>query len=1341
MFKQLFTLKGLEFLIPGKSSFASVFFLCFISSTSWVFAQEKNLDFNVEEQAWLQQHDSITLITHSNFLPFYFKDADGTQSGILSEIADAIKAQTGLTVITHTGNWLEDIDAVKNGTLDGVWAGSDSLAKTHGFQVTDKPLSNLPLAFFAHKNSLLQMNDLADLADSDLIIIKGYETSEKMLADIPAYRSLVRMDNYAQVIKRLKDDSQAVFIGNIVFNYRIHHKPGLPFKLIYVSDVNYDVYMQFSAEARILRNILNKALAKIGDGRIQAIISQWLNLPQTFSNALLSTDERRWLQTQAKIRLGFARGYEPFVIEDKHGNVTGVIPDLVKRIEALLGIEVELVIETIPILQALRKQGLLQGYLAITEQRIKDNGMLKGGLIGESQQVLYSRTGENLNREQFSRLQGKRIAVVKASQSLDDLKSMQLDNQLFPVGSAKDGFNLILEQKVDYFYGLSTDNYYIIKHNLLGIKPLYIDSQNTHKYFVAVNPDQPILAGLLSTIFDQQLKTEVPELIAKWSHFDSRQIRRDLSAEQQQWIKQLPRLKIAVSRTVPPLEYIDDAGKFSGINADYIAIMSQRLGFKVEAVPSIHQHDAYKRLMNGELDIGFLLNPNIRGSKHLRFSRSIFQSPLVLVTKKKTLLINDLSQFNDRLLAIVKNTPAHSLIKEKFPLQDFILVNNVEEGLQAVIDDKAQGIFASSIFLAYQLQRNKYVDLHIALSTAHLYHMYIAVKKELAPLLPLLESSLASFSEQEKRLIFEKWVSIRETSPIDWQQVMLWSSLLAAVVLLFMASFIYWNHKLKQALDDARRHREIAEQASFSKSTFLANMSHEIRTPLNAVLGFSELLQKAPNQTPEQLESLHIINTAGSHLLALINDILDISKIEAGQQKCINSDFDLHQLLRELQSLFLSRCTGKGLKMQCAHMEEVPRFIHADEGKLRQILINLLGNAIKFTDRGHIECQMHSKPLEDQKIKIVIDIIDQGRGIKKQEKHKVFSSYEQTESGINRSEGTGLGLAISRAYARMMFGDITFTSEVGVGSTFSLSFVVSQAEAIEVDEVHQIVGFEQDVSGLSILIVDDHAHNRLLLQRILEPIGFTILQAENGLQAVDAFHQFFPDLILMDKRMPVMDGVEATQMIKKTEAGAKTPVVFISAHAFVNEQADIIEKGGDGFICKPFRQQELLSCIASLLQLNPVTQLIAQPNAALAPPVSHPEQENGEGRVLIVDDNPVNRTLLHRIMNQAGYQCHEAEDGQQALKDYWQWYPDIMLLDIQMPVMNGYEVLQNLSAADKQRCPIIAVTASHDEAENKKLISLGASAVCEKPYNSEKIKQLVSFHLQNHDAPRSHRVV
>jgi len=415
--------------------------------------------------------------------------------------------------------------------------------------------------------------------------------------------------------------------------------------------------------------------------------------------------------------------------------------------------------------------------------------------------------------------------------------------------------------------------------------------------------------------------------------------------------------------------------------------------------------------------------------------------------------------------------------------------------------------------------------------------------------------------------------------------------------------------KHRENLEDMVRHRTEqlaeakarAEAANREKSRFLANMSHELRTPLNAILGFSRLLKSGPDVTPRQQEALDIIVRSGEHLLNLINNVLDMAKIESGGVALEESEADLHQLVHEIQSLMGVGAAEKGLRFNLERAPDLPRFVAVDASKLRQVLINLVGNAIKYTDAGGVKLRAGLTSQDGpERAHVRFEIEDSGPGIRQQDLHRIFFPFVQLGEQAPTRAGTGLGLAICKQYFELMGGQVGVASEPGKGSVFFFSIPVRVLPSVgEPDEPTRgrVLGLAEGEPCYRLLIVEDQAENRLLLRRLLDPLGFELREAVNGQEAVTLFEQWHPDLIWMDIRMPVMDGLEAVRRIRMTKAGASTKIIALTAHALEEERRPIMAAGCDDFVRKPFREQEIFDTLARHLRLKFIYEKTGHPES------------------------------------------------------------------------------------------------------------------------------------------------
>lgn len=374
-----------------------------------------------------------------------------------------------------------------------------------------------------------------------------------------------------------------------------------------------------------------------------------------------------------------------------------------------------------------------------------------------------------------------------------------------------------------------------------------------------------------------------------------------------------------------------------------------------------------------------------------------------------------------------------------------------------------------------------------------------------------------------------------------------------------------------------------AESANHAKSAFLASISHELRTPLNAVLGFSRLLQREANMPAQAIKKLESINRAGEHLLVLINDVLEISRIESGRATVTTAPFDLRALLESVEDMIRERANAAGLRFEVVHADGLDNFVEGDAPHIRQVLINLLGNAVKYTDVGSIRFSARRHGAD-----MVFEVTDTGPGISTEDQARIFQPFFQTASAKAKGEGTGLGLAISLEYTRIMGGSLQVTSQPGQGSTFSLCVPLPTCSApLESPKpLARVVGLEPGQTPIRVLVVDDQGDNRELLAFLLGDVGFEVRTVGDGMQAIEVFQSWAPHFIWMDMRMPVMDGYVTTQRIRSMPGGKSVKIAAVTASAFEEDQQRILDAGCEALVRKPIDENALFVVMADLLHLR-----------------------------------------------------------------------------------------------------------------------------------------------------------
>ncbi|MCW9000879.1 MAG: transporter substrate-binding domain-containing protein, partial [Kangiellaceae bacterium] len=595
----------------------------------------------------------------------------------------------------------------------------------------------------------------------------------------------------------------------------------------------------------------------------------------------------------------------------------------------------------------------------------------------------------------------------------------------------------------------------------------------------------------------------------------------DYTQEELEWIQNNPVIYYSDDNSWEPFVNLNRRGQMEGISVDYLNLIQEKTGLEFKFIKSDTWSQVIERLKRKQIKLVLAAIHAQERDAFADFTDAYFSSPLAIITGPDYSYVHDIEELYGRRVAIPRGYYSVSYLQKNHPGIDLVFVDSLDQALQAVADKNVDAFIGNLAVAIFKLRQSKLTNLKISGTIEEDFEVRMMVTKDNLPLISIINKTLERISDSEKRMIANSWFNVAIETGFNPETI--WKASAMVVLVLFM--IFLWVIQLRNEIERRQKTeeqlilaREDAEKANRAKSEFLANMSHEIRTPMNAVFGYSQLLSET-KLDKEQKSYLDAISVGTNGLLHIINDILEISKIEAGKMTIEPGPVDVRQLITEVYQLFKDPMFEKGLEYSTRIDEEVPQFIISDNNRIRQILINLIGNAFKFTNQGRIELVVDWRA-EREENSLEFRIIDSGIGIEKERYQSIFEHFEyQVNPSESHIASSGLGLSICKKLAEKLGGKILLESEIGKGSCFSLVLRKVKISPAGLTDVERTT---TSFRPATLLIVDDVKSNRFILRKYCASYGFNLLEAENGQQAIDAATSQSFDLILMDIRMPEM---------------------------------------------------------------------------------------------------------------------------------------------------------------------------------------------------------------------------
>ncbi len=1308
----------------------------------WVFLGDDRLDrhqlgLTPAELAWIEQHPVIRVGTGVELPPISYTGLNGDYQGLSAAYLNILEKRLGIHFSVETGGrWSDVLDRVQSRELDMVSAISLTEERQQYLTFT-LPYHVAPTTIYVRRNTPLPTR-LSELEGQVVAIEKNYWSHERLSTEYPSIRLRVMEDTEA-ALQAVEEGRAEAYVGNRTIADRLieeRHLQQLVAAAPAVELGKTELRMGLRKDWPILAQILDKALASITPEEHRMLKRDWLggdSGARQISPAL-SPEERAWLAQHRHIDIGVMNAWPPMDFVDAQGQAGGIGVDIIRALnERLGGILQPKPGEWKDLYEAVREQRM-PALMDITPTAERQQEFLFTAPYLSIPHVLIT---NKAHREvtALSDLSGARVAVERNFMVDRYLAQHYPDIERHEYNNTSDALDAVSRGEADAYIGNRAVALYLIEHELISNLRIQGKTEETVSVnAIGVRKDWPILRGILSKTLATLSREEIRTILKKWvPDVEGTVVAAasrpplSLSAEERAWLASHRTLRLGLDPDWEPIEYIDKQGRHRGISADFLQRIRTMLDVEFTYDPQLSWTDALERAERGEIDLLPAITPSPERSRYLDFTRTYLHFPFMIFTRRDAPLLTGIEDLTGLRIAVERGYVTQEYLRRDHPDLNLVQFRTTAEALHAVAAGDVDAYIGNLTLGSYLIDKLGLGNLKVAAPTPYANDLAIGVRKDWPLLQSIMDKALGAIGEDERRTMRQRSLGIRYDVEVNY--TLLWQVLAVAGVLLLIS--LLWTAQIRRQKSKLAVAKAEAEQANRFKSHFLANMSHEIRTPMNAIMGFSHLALQT-QLTPRQQRYVEKIYGSAQALLGVINDILDFSKIEAGKLEVERVAFSLDEVLENLASVTVLRADEKGLEILFNRDLRIPGMLTGDPLRLGQVLINLTGNAIKFTERGEVVVSAELERETPGHVWVRFAVRDTGIGIDEAELPRLFTPFTQLDgSTTRRYGGSGLGLSICLHLIELMQGELQVETRPGEGSTFSFTLPLGRSESAHRESWLPKPGLR----GVRVLVVDDNPTARELLSDRLSTFTFAVTTAANGSEALRLLRRADREernpyrLVLMDWRMPGLNGIEAGRRIKENRDGLSSVpgVILITAYGREEVMRQAEESGLDGILIKPVSPSVLYDTVIRVLSNEDMD--------AVRPPRT-PAIGRLAGRVLLVEDNLINQQVAHELLDGMGLSVTIAGNGREALAALDGNSQDLVLMDLQMPEMDGYEATRRIRDDERlKRLPVIAMTAHAMADEREQCLAAGMNEHVPKPIDPVHLYNVLRRWLEPTDEP------